>query len=409
MYLQRLLQINMATLAGLATLLLSMGQDSPAQPLLVWLAAGASIWLTNVKGWVRLNRTVAGVCALAIGVYFIAHVFRVEREAWLLDLADLVVCLQVVLFFQKKDPLIYWLLAIISLSQVIVAALFSHGGMFGLVLVLYMMTGVSALALLFLYSQGIRYRRERELPRPLRAGGSRGPHSAAEAAFTGSSVGGGRAGIVAELFQRLAMLGLGTLVLATVIFFTVPRRGYPAWRGAMFAQPIVGFTDTVALGQLGEVLESREEVMRVELTEVPSGRMYPIQHQLYLHGAVLTNYNHGQWSNRVARRPPSEFSPPGLEDLDDPPDNEEQDGLAAAPAAARAPLRWVRQRITVEPLDRDELFCIWPSINLSPADGRHSPPVFYDPAQGRSGCARARSADSGSRINWAPRPWRTAS
>ena len=40
MYLQRLLQINMATLAGLATLLLSMGQDSPAKPLLVGLAAG---------------------------------------------------------------------------------------------------------------------------------------------------------------------------------------------------------------------------------------------------------------------------------------------------------------------------------------------------------------------------------
>ena len=31
MYLQRLLQINLATLAGLATLLLSMGEDSPSE------------------------------------------------------------------------------------------------------------------------------------------------------------------------------------------------------------------------------------------------------------------------------------------------------------------------------------------------------------------------------------------
>ena len=53
MYLQRLLQINLATLAGLATLLLSMGEDNPAKALLVWLAAGASIWLTDVRGWLR--------------------------------------------------------------------------------------------------------------------------------------------------------------------------------------------------------------------------------------------------------------------------------------------------------------------------------------------------------------------
>ena len=55
MFVQRLLQINIATLVALATLLLSMGQDRPEKPFLVGLAAAASIWLTDVKGWVRLT------------------------------------------------------------------------------------------------------------------------------------------------------------------------------------------------------------------------------------------------------------------------------------------------------------------------------------------------------------------
>ncbi len=137
----------MATLAGLAALLLSMGQDSPAKPLLVGLAAGASIWVTDVRGWLCLNRTMASAVALLLVAYFALHLARADGEARLLVLADLIVCLQVVLFFRKKDRSIYWQLAIISLLEVVVAAIFSHGAMFGIVLVFYMMTGLSALAL----------------------------------------------------------------------------------------------------------------------------------------------------------------------------------------------------------------------------------------------------------------------
>ena len=50
MYLERLLQINMATLAALGALLLGMGQRSEFPPLLVALAAVLSVWLTDVTG-----------------------------------------------------------------------------------------------------------------------------------------------------------------------------------------------------------------------------------------------------------------------------------------------------------------------------------------------------------------------
>ena len=64
-YVERLLQINVATLAALGTLLLGMGQRSAWLPLFSMIAAGTSVWLTDVTGWFRLNRKVANVAALA--------------------------------------------------------------------------------------------------------------------------------------------------------------------------------------------------------------------------------------------------------------------------------------------------------------------------------------------------------
>ena len=64
MYLERLLQINMATLAALGALLLGMGERSLAPPLLVILAAAASVWLTDMTGRIRIGRWSANVLML---------------------------------------------------------------------------------------------------------------------------------------------------------------------------------------------------------------------------------------------------------------------------------------------------------------------------------------------------------
>ena len=362
MYLQRLLQINLATLAGLATLLLSMGEDNPSKALLVWLAAGASIWLTDVRGWLRLNRTMASAAALLLGAWFAVRWMRVGGDARIFVLADLVVYLQLVLFFQKKDRSVYWLLAIISLLEVVVAAWLSHGALFGVLLVIYMLTGLSALALLFLHSQWSRYQRGAVPPRPAQGPGSRWPLLAAPSVFTTSAVGSSRSGIVGELFLRLGMLGLGTVVLTAVIFFTVPRRGHSAWRGALQTpRTVVGFNDTVTLGQLGLILESREKVMRVQLDDYRSRRLLPVQAQVYLRGAVLTHYDQGKWTNPAPRM------------------REDQGKGLVAAGGPRPGEQWVRQQITVEPLDRDELFCIWP---WSMIHGGWDSPLFYDELRG---------------------------
>ena len=288
MFLQRLLQINVATLAALATLLLGMGQDSPVKPLLVALAAAASIWLTDVKGWIRLSRSLASLIALPLVAYAAHRMLRTDGDArQILIVADLIVYLQVVLFFQKKETAIYWQLIVISLLEVVVAAFFSHGAIFGVLLAIYMMAGLSTMALLLQHVQWIRYqyRPERRARRPAnrRAGPpERRSRSRLQRQLRRRQRGGHRGRAVpaaGDGGHRHPGADAGDLLHR-------PPAGRPAWRGALPSpKATVGFSDTVKLGQLGEILESREEVMRVQLTYGATNHLYPVQPEIYLRGA----------------------------------------------------------------------------------------------------------------------------
>jgi hypothetical protein len=302
MLIERLLQINMATLAALGALLLGMGQRSEVPPLLVALAAAASVWLTDRRGWLRLGRGPANVLMLLAAAVSIGQVFPLRSELQAFDFAWFVIYLQIILLFQQKDERVYWLLIVLSLLEVIVATLFSQGAGFGVLLALYLLLGFSAMTLLLLYRQWERYRpKAAEAPAPQPAFAERGsmprwPLAGRQFDFTVTPGGHGQAALCRSLFARLGRMGLHSLALALVLFFTVPRFGHVAWRGPM-AKPraLVGFSEKVQLGSLGQIIESRDEVMRVGFTRYPTNTPHLVHGEIYLHGAFLMNYQHGQW------------------------------------------------------------------------------------------------------------------
>ena len=72
MYLERCLQISMAAFAAMGTVLLGMGEDSVALPLAAIVVSCLSVWITDIKGWLRLNRLtadLAGVAAMAASIW----------------------------------------------------------------------------------------------------------------------------------------------------------------------------------------------------------------------------------------------------------------------------------------------------------------------------------------------------
>jgi protein-glutamine gamma-glutamyltransferase len=365
MYLERLLQINMATLAALGALLLGMGQRSEGPPLLVVAAAVLSVWLTDVTGKFRLGRWTANGLMLVGAAVSLYSVYPFRSEAQALTLSWFLIYLQIILLFQEKDQWKYWLLIMLSLLEVVMATLFSQGIGFGILLAIYMLLGLSAMTLLMLFRQTEQYRRqplvtgtvpatEAQPPVPgprfgVTARASRWPLSGQRTEFAGSPGGGSHAGVGRGLFKRLGRMGMHTMALTFVLFYALPRFEQVAWRkpvGQPQPETLVGFTDKVKLGELGKTVESREEVMRVQFLQGKDDNVSgALQGDVYLQGAYLLLYNNGQWDGSVA--------------------SNQLPGTAPLLRIRRPP--WqdvVRQRIRIEALDRSEVFYVAPYLPL---------------------------------------------
>jgi transglutaminase-like putative cysteine protease len=160
MYLERLVQITMATLAALGALLLGMGERNVGPPLFVAFAAGISVWLTDVTGWFRLGKNTANVSMLTAAAIAAYQSFHVESEMQALESAWFLIFLQLIILFQKKDERKYWMLILISLLQVVVATLFNQGIWFGVLLAAYMTLGFFGMTLLLLQREWRIHRTE---------------------------------------------------------------------------------------------------------------------------------------------------------------------------------------------------------------------------------------------------------
>ncbi len=349
MYLERLLQINMAVLATFGAMLLGMGQRTETPALLVAVAAATSIWITDIRQWFQIGRRTANVLMLLAALVSLREILVLGTELQTLGLAWFVIYLQIILLFQKKDQRTYWLLVILSLLQVVVATLFNQGVLFGVLLASYMFVGFSAMTLLLLYQQWDRYR-----PRPVELGAvgrsrptarSRWPLALQAATLVALPGGSSHAGTGMPLLVRLGRMGLLALGITLVLFLALPRSSAVTWRGvAANQQPLVGFSDSVTLGELGQIIESREKVMRVRLLDSSHHDISTRPGEIYLQGAILMTYERGQWQT-------------GMPVWDA--------RVQMLSGAATLPNRdLVIQEITIEPLDRDELFYIAPFVAL---------------------------------------------
>ena len=89
----------------------------------------------------------------------------------------------------------------------------------------------------------------------------RWPLAARRAEFASFPSGNERAGLGRDLFRRLSARAAYTLALTAVLFFALPRSrlGQTDWCGSLSQpQTLVGFTDKVNLGEMGEIGDSPE-------------------------------------------------------------------------------------------------------------------------------------------------------
>lgn len=372
MNLERIVQIHVAALATIGAILLGMGQNNPLLPTLAVFAAVTSVIFTDALGWFHLNRWVANAAALLALFFSLADFVQASTRSQLLAIANLLIYLQIVLFYQRKIDRLYWQLAVLSLLQIVVAAALNVGIEFGVGLILYAAVAFSTLSFFFVHREVSRctrsigpdaHRQRRSRPKAVQEPDKlwnslleRTPvaHPLSQAREVSSQI------VGRGLLKQTAAIGLMTLVFAFVLFFSAPRLDSSGRRGIMpRTTRVVGFSSNVTLDEMGEILESSEPVMRVSFRDPKTREPYRVYGEPYFRGAVLVDYSWGdgdiaRWSRlTIPRYLTTVFS--------------QRPQRLPPPPSAKA---LVRQDILLEPISEPVLFGIpqFYGFDLTPSD-----------------------------------------
>lgn len=361
---ERLVQIGIATMATLGTLLLGMGERNTTLPVLALIVSVSSVYLTDMRGWLRFNNATSNLLALLAMAWTVWGFAEIGVELQLLAVANLLVYLQFILQYQKKTIRTYWLLALLSLVQCAVSTALNLQLVYGFLLLVYMFVSLATMTVFFLYRETVRQRsgsaahvamtisQQVDAVQRFFSGERRSHRPPIFVSRESLQI---RHDVASWLFVRqIIMLALGSLVLSMLVFVTVPRFEKRDWQQSeiVSTRSAVGFSDSVSLGEIRSIANNPSNVMRVQFQNPDSGTEYEVRGEVYFRGVVLTRYRDGRWTH------PSDNSEPVKLDKTDIP-----------PVALDA----VEQVITLEPLETGVLFSIYP-LAMSP----ENPNVLFD-------------------------------
>jgi protein-glutamine gamma-glutamyltransferase len=305
MSLDRALQLHTAALVIFGAVFVGQRQDAVLVPALAAMAAVIAVAVTDVLGWMRLNRWVANAVAIFAVGWSLREFFEIASEEKLLAIAHMLCYLQIVLLFQQKTLRVYWQLVVLSILQVVVAAALDLGPEFALLLAFYALVALSTLLLLCVV-------REVRVEERTTATGARSATSLAlllappevePPTITEKLL--KRALPVRVIASQVTLLSFVTLLFAAAFFYATPRLSDNSWLGGKArGAGSSGFRPEVRLEERGRIHLSSQVVMRVALSRMLDRRPISLIGEPYFQGEVLTEYlydeNGGRW---LPRRP----------------------------------------------------------------------------------------------------------
>ena len=299
MLLKKSAQVPITLAVCFSGYLMGMQNHSPGISLLLVVCALVSMIVTDFKKVFWLNTRYSNLLAFVILLGMLPSFFNLDSVVKVFaSISQLLSWLEILILFRLKSVYSNYLLLLLSLQQVIVAAVFPQGFLFGIVLFCYFLSAIYALYLLSaLRRQQVMIKYETpnySLFRPVEFR-TKTPLCRDELQ---------RFFLPRHWFRGLVFYCIGILMIGSFFFLLIPRAtsaGYQALPETR-KQAEVGFRNEIQLGDLGRMLQNHTEVMQVELHEVTTdfsqgeklatGQLPPI---LYLRGAVLTQYSNGHW------------------------------------------------------------------------------------------------------------------
>ena len=330
---ERLLQLLIALLTAQGSVMLGMGSGNLTLPLLTIVAATLSLYVTDRYRWFYLQGSVANLAALCAVLLSIYDFFELERDRQLLAIAYLLVYLQIVLLFQRKTERVYWQLHLLSLLQVVVATAISSSLGFGLLLLVYLYFCLWTGFVFFVVRQ---QNRQRTLSASSLTDISAASFSTEATVDTKTM----------HFHPRLALAALrqatGICFLAFLSFLLLPRVGDSTSNQKLTGARMIGFTDSVRLGELGTAIESQEPVLRLWFFEPHADKPFRLLGSPMLRGAIVNYYKNGTWSIAGSQMWTQEIEIP------------------------ISPPNAVKQRIAMTPLRERTVFALYPPALVDP-------------------------------------------
>lgn len=353
------LSIYFALATCLAGLTLSGNPDTEMLPVIACFFAIVGLVFVDLLGWFALPQIAAygslGLIALYSVTRFLDQGISVADDMQMVLVAELLVLVQAVLMMQAKNRRIYEQLAIFCLLELVVSAIFNDAISFGLLLLPLGVIGAAALALLqtqaviedaFTDSPPQSRRRSKTPPEV----GLLGHDSA------GSADSFRRSGLIMPRVTT-AVLTPAVFLVSLLFFYGLPRTNPTAQAGSG-GRVLVGFSESIRLGQIGRMLQSDAPALKIELRDRQSGEAYTSVGRLYLRGAVLEDYRPnpemaGSWAAIPTSQSSWQRVLPTLSESD------LAEGLADD----------IRVRITAESTNSPALFAVAPYHDLETGRG----------------------------------------
>lgn len=323
MKLEAVFQYSIYSQVALAGVILAYGEEAVFPSGLTVILSLLALLFNERHYKFRIPTLLGNLLALVVVGVVVGEFRRESADARLLAGAHFLVYVTWILLFQEKEIRHYWWLCALSLLQVALGPLLTlSSGWYGILLAVYLVLAIWTLSVFTLYQGAIEFGATVEAPAWGKSGRTvgAGPSSSLESlqqAFSPNrrsavqnSVQQDSPGrwIVPNFIFGVAGLSFSGLTLGLALFLFVPRvwigeglRSVGDGRGSSPA--VTGFSDEVRLGQIGQILESTDRVMQVELYDhfsdepVDAGKLAQRQglSDPLFRGNVVDDYMNGRW------------------------------------------------------------------------------------------------------------------
>lgn len=307
MNLEKLFQLSIYSLTAISGAMLAFGEETPYPCGLTVFLAVLAFFFNERFRLIRIPLWASNALGLAAAGMAVREFLEDRPDAHLLAGAHFLVYLTWIVLFQDKQTRQYWWFFALGLLQVAVGAVMTLSGWYGLFLVMYLILALWTMAVFHLHQRALAF----------------GDSGRARAAAPADA----RRTLVEDSVQQdipghwvtwrfvlgVFFISIAGLSLGLAMFLVVPRLWLADSENALASdirgnRSTTGFSTTVTLGHLGQILESNDKVFELRLFDDDSdapvrldefltrtGQLEPL-----FRGSVLDTYEGARWS---ARRP----------------------------------------------------------------------------------------------------------